>query len=180
MSQRTRFGKLGAPWCTVTEREAEKLDVSQWLPLRERAWAYLFGLGMCAAVLSPAFRAPTDDSFPLSTYPMFAYKRQKTRLFHVDALDRAGQRHRLAPELVANEEAMQAAQTVRKAVQAGPTRMTLLCERVAKRLTHDSTYAALVRVRVVEGLFDSLGYFVGDSEPEQLVVHHECAVPGRP
>lgn len=145
----------------------------------ERTWAYVFGLGVCAAVASPVFSAPTADSYPLSTYPMFAYKRQKTRLYHVDGLNRAGQRARLSPGLVANDEAMQAAQTVRQAVQAGPARMALLCGRVAERLSHDSSYAGVVRVRVVEGLFDSLGYFVGGSEPEQLVVHYQCSVPGR-
>jgi hypothetical protein len=110
---------------------------------------------------------------------MFAYKREKTRLFHVDGLDRRAARTRLAPRLVANDEAMQAAQTVRLAVSAGPERMALLCQRVAERLLLEPAYASVVRVRVVEGLFDSLSYFTGQSEPEQLTVHYECKVPGR-
>jgi hypothetical protein len=57
--------------------------------------------------------------------------------------------------------------------------MALLCERVAERLAKDETYAAVVRVRVIEGQFDSLSYFLGESEPEELVVHYECAVKGR-
>jgi hypothetical protein len=110
---------------------------------------------------------------------MFSYKRQKTRLFHMDGLDARGQRSRLTPKLVANDEAMQAAQTVRQAVRGGPERMALLCQRTSQRLAQDPAYAEVVRVRVVEGLFDSLSYFVGNSEPEQLVVHYECAVAGR-
>jgi hypothetical protein len=145
----------------------------------ERAWAYAFGLSVCGLVAAPAFSRPTSDSYPLSTYPMFAYKREKTRLFHMDGLDGKGARSRLAPRLVANDEAMQAAQTVRLAVSAGPERMALLCERVAKRVLLDARYASVVRVRVVEGLFDSLSYFTGRSEPEQLIVHYECAVPDR-
>lgn len=148
-------------------------------PALERAWAYVFGLGVCAAVAAPGFGAPTSDSYPLSTYPMFSYKRQKTRLFHMDGLAADGQRSRLAPKLVANDEAMQAAQTVGQAVRGGPERMALLCQRAAQRLLHDPAYARVVQVRVVEGLFDSLSYFLGQSEPEQLVVHYQCAVPGR-
>jgi hypothetical protein len=110
---------------------------------------------------------------------MFAYKREKTRLFHVDGLSRGGKRSRLAPRLVANDEAMQAAQTVRQAVRGGPLRMALLCERVAQRLVSDPAYSEVVRVRVVEGWFDSLSYFLGESEPEKLIVHHECTVSGR-
>lgn len=145
----------------------------------ERAWAYLFGLGLCVAVLAPGFRAPTSDSYPFSTYPMFSYKREKTRLFHMDGLSADGQRSRLAPKLVANDEAMQAAQTVRNAVRGGPERMALLCQRASERLAQDPAYARVVRVRVVEGQFDSLSYFLGSTEPEQLVVHYECPVPGR-
>lgn len=148
-------------------------------PARERAWAYLFGLGLCVAVLAPGFRTPTSDSYPFSTYPMFSYKREKTRLFHMDGLDAHGQRSRLAPKLVANDEAMQAAQTVRNAVRGGPERMALLCQRASERLAQDPAYAQVVQVRVVEGLFDSLSYFLGNREAEQLVVHYACTVPGR-
>jgi len=147
--------------------------------MTEKAWAYSFGLGVCAAVAAPALSKPTSDSYPLSTYPMFAYERQKTRLCHVDGLDRAGQRTRLPPKLVANDEAMQAARTIRLAVNAGPERMALLCQRVAERLAQDAKFASVVRVRVIEGRFDSLSYFLGSTEPEELVVHHECVVPGR-
>jgi hypothetical protein len=147
--------------------------------LAEKTWAYAFGLGICVAVAAPVLREARSDSYPLSTYPMFAYQRQKTRLCHVDGLDRAGHRTRIPPRFIANDEAMQAMRTVRLAVTAGSERTALLCERVANRLAQDAAFAGIVRVRVIEGQFDSLSYFLGRSEPEELVVHQECVVPGR-
>lgn len=178
--KQTRAASLVARTGFWEARAARDGETSKMTGLAlERAWAYAFGLTVCALVAAPAFSEPTSDSYPLSTYPMFAYKREKTRLFHMDGLDRKGARSRLAPRLVANDEAMQAAQTVRLAVSVGPERMALLCQRVAERLALEAAYSGIVSVRVVEGLFDSLSYFTGNSEPEQLIVHYECAVPGR-
>ena len=40
-----------------------------------RRLAALASIGLCGAVLAPLVRAPDDDGFPLSTYPMFAAPR---------------------------------------------------------------------------------------------------------
>lgn len=149
-------------------------------PDAERAWAYLFGFGLWVAVAAPAFLPPKQaDSYPLSTYPMFTRDRVKTRLRYAEGLEASGQRARLPPEFVANTEPMQAMRTISLAVGGGPERMAALCQRVAERLQRSPTHDRVVSVRLVEGEFDSLGYFRGAREPDHFVVHHECRVPGR-
>lgn len=147
----------------------------------ERAWSYLFGFGLCLAVAAPALLPPKEaDSYPLSTYPMFARDRMKTRLRYAEGLQANGQRVRLSPELVANTEPMQAMHTITRAIRGGPERMESLCQRIASRVRLSPSHGQVVRVRLVAGEFDSLGYFVGAREPEHFAVHHECHVPGRP
>lgn len=145
-------------------------------PVVERLWAYLVGFGMLGAVAAPGFGPPGADSYPISTYPMFARPKAKTLLSFAEGVDALDRPTRLPPELVANDEPMQAAHTVRLAIRGGPERREQLCQRIAERVAQNPELAAVVRVRLVQGRFDSVGYFLGQSEPEHRAIHRECLV----
>jgi hypothetical protein len=145
-----------------------------------RALAYGFGLGLLAAVLAPAFASASWDSYPLSTYPMFARPRGRPLLYFVEGLDGQGAPVRVAPELVATQEVMQAAATVRRAVQGGPRSMERLCERVASRIAETPSERAIVQVRIVGARFDPLRYFSVGPEPEKRTEQLRCDVRRKP
>jgi len=94
--------------------------------------AYALGLGMPAAVLSPLFSG-APDSFPLSTYPMFAQPRGQPSLDSVVALMADGGEERLPPPLIGTKEVLQAKVLIQRSVEAGPEAMAGLCQDVAAR-----------------------------------------------
>jgi len=145
-----------------------------------RLAAYGIGLSLAVATAWPGFGDPTDDSYPLSTYPMFARPRDKPWLDFVEAVDRSGAMTRVGPSLLGSDEVMQAVATVKRAVAAGPDGVGRLCASVAERIAHDPESHALVEVRVVGARFDPLAYFTTGPAPEQKVEHARCTVPGRP
>lgn len=144
-----------------------------------RVLAYGFGLGLLALVAAPGFGDPDDDSYPLSTYPMFARARDKPWLSIAEGLDGSGQSVRLSPSIVANDEVMQAAATVRRAVAGGPPALLALCQTIASRIADDGSYQSVSFVRIVSARFDPVRYFVDGPVPEERSEHIRCPV-GRP
>nr|PZN25044.1 MAG: hypothetical protein DIU78_11005 [Pseudomonadota bacterium] len=98
------------------------------------------------------------------------------RLFFAEGIDAEGTRHRLPPRLVATEEVMQAAATVRRAVRSGRAAMGRLCASIADRAARSAEHASLVEIALVEARFDPVAYFVRGPEPEERRVAHRCAV----
>lgn len=141
-----------------------------------RMLAYGFGLGLLALVAAPGFGDPDDDSYPLSTYPMFARARDKPWLSSAEGVDSSGQSVRLSPSIVANDEVMQAAATVRRAVAAGPVALAALCSTIAGRVATDTSYQSVRHVRIVSARFDPVGYFVEGPVPEERSEHVRCDV----
>ncbi len=141
-----------------------------------RLWGGLVTLILLAAVVWPLGRDPIHgDSFPLSTYPMFAFKRPGARVAidYVIATGPGGGRRHVPPELVANAEVMQALMTVRRAVQNrhAPT----LCAEVAARVARDRRFDAMDTVAVVFGDHRAVGYLVhGVHGPERE--HARCPI----
>lgn len=125
----------------------------------------------------PAFGDPAADSYPLSTYPMFARPKAKTSIAFAEGIDDKGHATRLGPELVANGEVMQAAHALHRAIRGGQERLAQVCTRIAGGVVSDSRLVSIVRIRLAEGQFDSVGYFIGASEPESRTIHFECDVP---
>ncbi len=130
-----------------------------------------------AAVLSPLVRDPErEDSFPLSTYPMFAFDRRDARvaLHYVVAVGPGGARRHVPPSLVANHEPMQAMMTVRRAVELG--QQARLCAEVAGRVAHDERFAAHDAVTIVFGDHRAVAYLTqGVRGPETVLAR--CAIP---
>jgi hypothetical protein len=144
-----------------------------------RLVAYTFGLGLVVAVASPGLRAGTPDSYPLSTYPMFAARRSNPRLYVAEGVTARGARLRLDPELMATDEVMQAAALVRRAVAAGDARMRPLCTDIARRAAAVPELAELARVELTSAEYEPISYFVSARESANRTVHFQCAVPGK-
>lgn len=142
-------------------------------------WGSFVSVMMIAAVLSPLARDPaTEDSFPLSTYPMFAFKRTgaKVALHYVVAVGPGGARTHVPPSLVANHEPMQAMVTVRRAVERGHA--AGFCADVAGRVAGDDRFAAHDTVTVVFGVHRAVDYLVRGVRGTETVLAR-CPIPGR-
>ncbi len=142
-----------------------------------RLWGGLVSLAVLGAVAWPLGRDPVrEDSFPLSTYPMFAVKRAGARVAidYVIATGPDGARRHVPPELVANAEVMQALMTVRRAVQRGAA--SALCAEVAARVAGDRRFVALDAVAVVFGDHRGVDYLVHGRRGGERV-HARCPIP---
>jgi hypothetical protein len=126
------------------------------------------------AVALPIFGDPRADSFPLSTYPMFSGRKSaEATITHAIGFTPQGERVVLPPEAVANNEVVQAFETLRQAVRQGPEAIAALCETAAGwAADHEPDVA---EVQVTSDTYDALRYFEGDEEPISSVVHAECA-----
>jgi hypothetical protein len=147
-------------------------------PVQDRGHArwpgYVVGLGVVIAAALPAFHSAQRDSFPLSTYPMFARKIDKPELSFIERLDDRRRAHRLDPELVASDEVMQSYRTIKRAVRQGPEASEALCRSIARRLAKQEQGKREVRLRIVRARFDPVAYFVSDAEPEEREVIASC------
>lgn len=134
---------------------------------------------MIGATLSPLAREPSDDGFPLSTYPMFASKRPRTLTFHYAlGQTRAGERVILTPGLVGTGEVLQAMRVIDRAVSRGKLEAAALCDDVARRVAADGDFAHVVTIRIVTGTHDALDYLSRDKIGRELE-RLRCPVPGQ-
>jgi hypothetical protein len=147
-----------------------------------RLKALIVGGGFALATLEPALRAlPFDqDSFPLSTYPMFARTLDKRVIVFAEGVGKASRVVRLGPELVANDEPMQAQRTLRRAASDGRPALRKLCARIAERAAAAHELAEIRRIRIVRGAFEPLRYFEVDAAPQDREVLEQCRVRRRP
>ena len=138
--------------------------------LRAYALTGLFGL----AVALPAIPGLVGDDFPISTYPMFSGRQSETAsIARAEGVRADGSTGRLSPSLVANDEVIQAFETIRQAIYQGPEATTELCDRVAGRLEPDE----YERVRIVTSIYNVIDYFDDQDEPLDSRVHASCEVP---
>ncbi|MEO8693840.1 MAG: hypothetical protein ABI658_10000 [Acidimicrobiales bacterium] len=144
-----------------------------------RAWAYVVSLAALALVFSPVLRPSQRDSFPLSTYPMFSYDRgRQSALPTAVGVTVDGEIQRLSPELISGGyEPVRAFATVEASIAKGDT--ADLCREIAER-TVKSRSGDFVAIEVVTEVHDVVGWFQGDKEPSQRVVHARCALDADP
>lgn len=163
---RTLYGPAAHP----VSREADSLTAMRRTP------AVVVSIAFAIAVLSPLFRSPPRDSYPLSNYPMFSQRLEaenevRTAVGHTAS----GDRRLLSPRLISgSDEVMQAVQDVGDAVRAGEA--ADLCRAIASRVA-ESGRSELVQVAVVTELHNSVEYFRGAEDPLATTVHAECPVP---
>ena len=142
-----------------------------------RLRAYLITTLLAGAVAAPLFGILRSDSFPISTYPMFASARaSEVAISHALAVRTDGERRPLPPSAVANAEVIQAFETVRQALRQGPEATQALCDRIAAGLAHSGGQGGTKRVEIVTDRFDAVSYFKGDTQPLASTVHAQCEV----
>jgi hypothetical protein len=125
--------------------------------MTSRAFSAIVSIGLCGAVLEPLVRAPDDDGFPLSTFPMFAAPRPSAlTVARAEAATRDGRRRPLPPAQLGTDEVMQAFSTLQRAAEAGPEACATLCAAIATRVAADAALAEVVEIRLVIGTYDAL------------------------
>jgi hypothetical protein len=146
-----------------------------------RARAYAVSALVLGAVLYPLSWPNGRDSFPLSSYPMFARNRRSAQLHAVYAvaLEQGGARHYVPPGLVANREVLQARAVLERAAAGGKQGAAALCRTLADRVRDaDGGLGRAVTVRVVKASHDALRYFdTGELGKERVLA--ECPVVER-
>jgi hypothetical protein len=151
---------------------------------KERIHAAAVSIALLSAVLHPTLRDPEDDSFPLSTYPMFA--RNRPRLAKVNAalaLGRGGAETALSPLLIGSPETMQAIRILNRSVQAGEKSARALCRAIAARVAKsaDPELSAARQIALVSETIDVIEYAGGMRAPRDRRVHSRCRIPrGKP
>jgi hypothetical protein len=140
-----------------------------------RVAVYAGLVAVVLAMLAPTLFWPERDSYPLSTFPMFAAPKGRTSaLTAVVGIGADGSVQRLsAEEVTGTDEVMLAVATVARAV--GEDRAEDLCEDVAEGLDSDDVVAVQVRTERV----DSVSWLQGDRDADldDITVHAECEVP---
>jgi hypothetical protein len=142
----------------------------------QRRAAAVASIVLVAAVLAPLARDPHDDSFPLSTYPMFASPRPTTQtLDYALGMTTAGERRVLEPRLVGTGEVLEALAIVGRAIRSGRSESLALCTQIAERVARDPGYADVVMVRLVTGTHDAVE-LLRDGRLGREGEHVRCAV----
>lgn len=141
-----------------------------------RTYAAAVSLALVAATLWPLLGNPRDDSFPLSTYPMFASRRPTMQTYRYALGETArGERRTLSPALIGTGEVLQAIRVIDRAVAAGRVAQTKLCEAIAARVASDDELGDLAAIRIVSGTHDAVEYLARDRVgPETEILR--CAV----
>jgi hypothetical protein len=145
--------------------------------MNSKAYAYAVSALLLGAMLAPAFWEPTDDSFPLSTFPMFARERSRSEAITSAVLLSAdGSELPVPASYVANVEPMQAIATLSKTVAQGRKATRALCEGIARRVvaSGDSKLTAAERVLIVTRSVDAIDFLAGRSKPGGGKVHVRC------
>jgi hypothetical protein len=141
-----------------------------------RLAAVSVGLGTLLAVLSP-LGAMDDDSFPISSYPMFARPRGQPTLYAVTARDQDGSERRLPAEMVGSSEVLQTKVLIQRSVEQGPEAMAELCRATADRVSRSPELGTLRSIEIVRRRFDPIGYFVDGPKPIEQERLFSCKVP---
>ena len=131
--------------------------------------------------LWPLALDPSEDSYPLSTYPMFAKpKPDIVTVNHIVALDAEGERRIVPPAVVGRGEVMQTRVALRRAVRQGGRAARALCREVAARLAEDEAWASAARVEVRTDRFEVATYFESRQPIEGGRVHARCRLKRGP
>lgn len=147
--------------------------------LGSRPFALVVSAALLAAALEPLLRAPTDDGFPLSTYPMFASRRPVELTLSYPLGEAAdGERRYLSPALVGSGEVLQAIAIVARAVQR-PGGAQELCEAIARRAAASGDHGDLAAIRIVTGTHHAVELLARDRLGRE-VERARCAVPRGP
>ena len=141
-----------------------------------RPVAAAVSFALVGAVLEPLVRAPDDDGFPLSTFPMFALSRgREVAISYAQGAAADGRLRTLSPAHLGTGEVMQAYALLQRAVD-DPAERAALCVQIAARVAADADYSDVIAIRLVTGVHDTVDTLAHDA-PGTLVTRASCQVP---
>ncbi|HEU0030022.1 MAG TPA: hypothetical protein VFQ53_05275 [Kofleriaceae bacterium] len=141
-----------------------------------RGLAATISIVLVALAVSPVARAPRDDGFPLSTYPMFAGNRSSELVLSYAFGETAtGERRAIAPRLLGTGEVMQARALLDAAAVGTPAQRLVLCDAIASRVAGDGALADVIRIRIVTGTHDAIA-LLADGRRGREVDRVRCEV----
>jgi hypothetical protein len=130
---------------------------------------------LVAATLSPVLRAPWQDGFPLSTYPMFAFARPtQLTMEYALGVTEAGEPRSLKPHLLGTGEVLQAYTVI--ATAKANHQLPTLCRQIAARVAEDEEFDGVAFVRIVSGTHDAVEYLVRHHQGRETELTR-CPVP---
>lgn len=139
--------------------------------------ATLVSIGLFGATIEPVLRAPADDGFPLSTFPMFATPRPaQIAMSYAQGVTRDGQPRMLSPDHLDTGEVMQAFSRIQRAVAAGPRERLALCQAIAARVAGDVALNDVVEIRLVSGTYPAVDTLAHGTVGRE-VTRARCDVP---
>ena len=148
-------------------------------------WHLWFGavvsVVVTALVVWPAFIDPDDDSFPLSTYPMFSRGKPNSDLVVTQVLGvfPDGTRKPLPPKLsTGNQEVIQTLSMIAAEAYGGPARARRLCRDAAARVAQSNhpRWSETTSIEIVRSRFDAVAYFEEGPAPRQRRTLRRCEV----
>lgn len=150
--------------------------------MTDRLYAYVVSAVLIGVVAYPFSWEPYEDSFPLSSYPMFSRRlpTPQVKISYALGIEPDGSRHHLEPELVANEEVLQARAVLSRAVGAGKGEASKLCSKIAGRVAGRGGLRDVTTVRVVTGTHDAVEFLTGGDRIGVEKVHATCPVRRTP
>jgi len=132
--------------------------------------------GFTFAVLVPTlFGLP--DSFPLSTYPMFAKHRGQPTMVKLLASSATGSVP-VPPDLLGTGEVLQAKVLLERIAARPAPKRQQFCEQTARRLARLPQAAGWQTLQLVRVKFDPIEYFYNAARPLSRKVVAQCSVHG--
>lgn len=139
--------------------------------------AALVSIGLVGATLEPVLRAPDDDGFPLSTFPMFATPRPtQIAMSYAQGVTADGQLRALSPAHLGTGEVMQAFSRIQRAVDGGSHERLALCAAIAERVAGDAALREVVAIQLVSGTYDAADTLARGAAGRE-VIQARCDVP---
>jgi hypothetical protein len=140
-----------------------------------RLVAYVCGVGTPLSVLSPLV-SNAPDSFPISTYSMFASPRGHATLYALVATTSDGIERRVSAAQVGSTEVLQAKVLIQRSVARGPEAMAELCGATAQRVAATAEGEAFEFVDIVRRRYEPIAYFVSGPAPIEQERIFRCSI----
>jgi hypothetical protein len=143
-------------------------------PTCARLWPVAMALGFTLLVLSPIL-LDRNDSFPLSTYPMFAKPRGTPVLVKLIAVTKTGEHVAVPPHMLGTNEVLQAKAQLDQFARKGSKARKRYCQDVAARVSRQPDLA-WQELQLQRARFDPIQYFENGGKPLNLDVLTRCAI----
>jgi hypothetical protein len=142
----------------------------------QRRAAVLVTLLVGFLVALPGLGSSLKDSYPLSTYPMFAKARGTPLVHQLVGVDGEARRFPVPPELLGTSEVLQAKALIKQAVKRGRTARRKLCEQVSARARDSGDYPNWVAVELIAARYDAIAYLTQAPRPVSSRRLQRCGV----